>query len=325
MKKFFLLLLLLSITLLSCEKAFNIIYQQSGFIPRTPLVFPPNLDKRDPIDTIDNWFVKQQLKLSKVCMENSVKSRKKAIQRQQRLDAINWSEEIKKAILQKDELEISNPNKKISKYVSTVGNRVQNARSDIKYNGKFEFYVYKTKSPGFSFNAFALPGGHIFIHDKLVKKLDEAELAFILGHEISHVEWASFDKEILILFGDWSEFKDILSNIGNIAISLCQGPMDEVFIDYFGVILARTAGYDPTAATSLFLNTFNDGLTSNDFNILSSHPPSVVRATYAYYATNDKIKREKSWNHPFYYKGKRGKISAWNGKIPSYFKYFTKR
>src|SRR5690606_3960446 len=39
--------------------------------------------------------------------------------------------------------------------------------------------------PGF--NAFAAPGGYVFVTKGLVDRVDEAELAGILAHEISHV------------------------------------------------------------------------------------------------------------------------------------------
>jgi len=44
-------------------------------------------------------------------------------------------------------------------------------------------------------NAFALPGGFVFITDKLLEqKLSDGELAFLLGHEISHVQNNHFER-----------------------------------------------------------------------------------------------------------------------------------
>ena len=44
-------------------------------------------------------------------------------------------------------------------------------------------------------NAFALPGGFIFITDKLLElKLSDGELAFLLGHELSHVQNRHFER-----------------------------------------------------------------------------------------------------------------------------------
>ena len=44
-------------------------------------------------------------------------------------------------------------------------------------------------------NAFALPGGFIFITDKLLDlKLSDGELAFLLGHELSHVQQRHFER-----------------------------------------------------------------------------------------------------------------------------------
>ncbi len=48
----------------------------------------------------------------------------------------------------------------------------------------YDFYVIRSRDP----NAFAIPGGHIFITRGLLEKLNsEAELASVLGHEVGHV------------------------------------------------------------------------------------------------------------------------------------------
>ena len=44
-------------------------------------------------------------------------------------------------------------------------------------------------------NAFALPGGFVFITDKLLEQnLTDGELAFLIGHEISHVQNRHFER-----------------------------------------------------------------------------------------------------------------------------------
>lgn len=75
-------------------------------------------------------------------------------------------------------------NPKINDYVNTVGKSIAakvSKRPDIDYN----FYVLDTPE----INAFAVPGGFIFITKGALKVLsNEAELAGILSHEIAHVE-----------------------------------------------------------------------------------------------------------------------------------------
>jgi beta-barrel assembly-enhancing protease len=69
-------------------------------------------------------------------------------------------------------------------YVNRVGKRL--AASQEARNSGFPFTFEVVADP--TINAFALPGGHMFIHTGLLKALDnEAQLAGVMGHEMSHV------------------------------------------------------------------------------------------------------------------------------------------
>ncbi|UTW09552.1 M48 family metalloprotease [Pseudomonas benzenivorans] len=71
---------------------------------------------------------------------------------------------------------------KLQAYVQRVGERV--ARHSHRSQLNYRFTV--VDSP--DINAFALPGGYIYIHRGLLAYLNsEAELAAVLGHEVGHV------------------------------------------------------------------------------------------------------------------------------------------
>ncbi|NQD94203.1 M48 family metalloprotease, partial [Pseudomonas sp. CrR25] len=71
---------------------------------------------------------------------------------------------------------------KLQAYVQQVGERV--ARHSHRSQLEYRFTV--VDSP--EINAFALPGGYIYIHRGLLAYLSsEAELAAVLGHEVGHV------------------------------------------------------------------------------------------------------------------------------------------
>ena len=74
------------------------------------------------------------------------------------------------------------PDEALQAYVQQVGERV--ARYSHRSNLAYRFTV--VDSP--DINAFALPGGYIYIHRGLMAYLNsEAELAAVLGHEVGHV------------------------------------------------------------------------------------------------------------------------------------------
>jgi predicted Zn-dependent protease len=70
----------------------------------------------------------------------------------------------------------------LQRYIEALGQKLTRS----KHAGDFP-YSFKVVSDD-SINAFALPGGPMFIHTGLIRAADnEAQLAGVMGHEISHV------------------------------------------------------------------------------------------------------------------------------------------
>ncbi|MEE8399908.1 MAG: M48 family metalloprotease, partial [Desulfobacterales bacterium] len=89
------------------------------------------------------------------------------------------SEEFKEAVFSYFEV-INDP--LITDYVNRVGQRIMEKIPPQPFD--YHFYVIKESQ----YNAFAGPGGLIFIHSGLFIAMEsEEELAGILAHEISHV------------------------------------------------------------------------------------------------------------------------------------------
>ncbi|MFN7182123.1 MAG: M48 family metalloprotease [Planctomycetota bacterium] len=73
-------------------------------------------------------------------------------------------------------------NKEIEEYVNYVGQKL--ARVSHRPNFKYTFKVVNSKI----LNAFAIPGGYIYITKGLLAKLEkESQLAAVLGHEVAHI------------------------------------------------------------------------------------------------------------------------------------------
>jgi predicted Zn-dependent protease len=115
-------------------------------------------------------------------------------------------------------------------------------------------------------NAFTLPGGHVYVTSAMLKLTEsEAELAFVLAHELGHVaarhatREASRDRLIqlgtlpLTMLGGWSGFaaRELAQPVSK--LGLLKGERDfEAAADRLGVDYLDAAGYDPEAAIEVF-------------------------------------------------------------------------
>lgn len=143
-----------------------------------------------------------------------------------------------------------------SAYVREVGARVA-AQTNIAGGGS-AFRVTMLNSP--VMNAFAVPGGYLYVTRQLVALAnDEAELAFVLGHEAGHIaaRHSSERKRAGILSQILAVGLGAVtgsSQLGNLAGQLSQGVVlsysrkQELEADDLGVRYIAAAGYDPDAS-----------------------------------------------------------------------------
>jgi predicted Zn-dependent protease len=140
----------------------------------------------------------------------------------------------------------------LQRYVNTVGRWVamQSSRPDLPWH----FGVIESDD----INAFAAPGGYVFLTKGLYKRLNnEAELAGVLAHEIAHVSKKHhlelLKKSALIGSLAQSVSKEVKSGdqvvqnlIGNGAEMLARGLDKEAEFeaDRIGAVYAARSGYD---------------------------------------------------------------------------------
>ena len=78
-------------------------------------------------------------------------------------------------------------NAQATSYLQNMVNRIVQS-DDVKYRGQFPYQVTIINDAK-TVNAFATPGGYIYVYTGLIKMLDnEASMAGVLGHEIAHSE-----------------------------------------------------------------------------------------------------------------------------------------
>ena len=178
------------------------------------------------------------------------------------------------------------PDRTLQAYVDRVGERIVNnsTASDSPY--PYEFHLLRDRR---TINAFALPGGQVFITAALMDRLNsESQLAGVLSHEIAHVVarhgaehiakqqlGASIVNAIGIAAADGTERgrnAAILARAVSQMVNLKYGREDELESDRLGVQFMTQAGYNPKGIMELMviLDLARSGQTQPEF--FSTHP-----------------------------------------------------
>ncbi|MCB0194271.1 MAG: M48 family metalloprotease [Anaerolineae bacterium] len=185
------------------------------------------------------------------------------------------------------------PNREIQAIVDSVGDRLVDRSVVRQTNYKFEFTVLAENEV---INAFALPGGPIFITRALFDRLEtEDQLAGVLSHEIGHVVArhaaeqlakaqlteglagaaviAAYDPEDPQSGRQTAAISQIVGQI----VNMRYGRVDELESDQLGVRFMIEADYDPYAMIEVMeiLDESGPGLRPPEF--FSTHPNSSNR------------------------------------------------
>ncbi len=174
---------------------------------------------------------------------------------------------------------------KIRALLKKIGSRLSKCVAN-RYR-TFSFECVEQGKP----NAFALPGGFIFITRSLIElsKRDKDELAFVLSHEMAHVIRGHAMERIMSqsavsaaarvtparsVLGGW------LKRVGIQFLESAYSQDLETESDRLAVRLTKTARYDPNGAIRLLsrLAELNTDQQDSDLSAyLSSHPPHSNR------------------------------------------------
>lgn len=165
--------------------------------------------------------------------------------------------------------------------VKRVGRRLLAGKSLAESDYRYDFHLLTDAA---TVNAFALPGGQVFITRALYDKLgSDAELAAVLGHEVGHVVGrhgaARLAKQQLtqglagaagVATGDHSG-QQLALMIGNV-VNMKYGRGDELESDTLGVRFMAEAGYDPRAMIAVMKILAAEQKDGRSPEFFSTHP-----------------------------------------------------
>jgi beta-barrel assembly-enhancing protease len=170
----------------------------------------------------------------------------------------------------------------LNEYVTRVGKRLVSGREAQESGFPFTFEVVADPS----INAFALPGGPMFINTGLLRAVDnEAQLAGVMGHEMSHVilrhgtNQASKSRliELPAVLGSQMAGNSMMGRLAALGIGLGANSVllkfsrsAESQADLMGSHLMAEAGYNPMEMARFFEKLNAQG--SHGLQFLSDHP-----------------------------------------------------
>ncbi len=178
----------------------------------------------------------------------------------------------------------------LKNYVNTLGQYL------VQYSGRDDITFYFWVLESQVVNAYALPGGYIFVTSAAIKLMkNEAELAGVLAHEIAHVR----EKHVVnalnikgkesgatltqLSAGASDAFRVAFDQAAGAALSILQEDglqkSDEFEADEIGLLIMVQAGYEPSAYHQYLArldSTQSDALTE----VSKTHPSFAERVNH---------------------------------------------
>jgi predicted Zn-dependent protease len=170
------------------------------------------------------------------------------------------------------------PNDPREQEVKQIGQKLAAKLPQNPY--QFDFHLLNDNQ---TVNAFALPGGQVFITEALYDKLsNEAELAGVLGHEIGHVVHRHAAQQMA--HADWYNSIVMATGVGtgdNRAAAVAQyvtqlrslkySRGDELEADEWGLKIMADSGYDPRQMLEV-MQILKSVSGSSGSEMMSTHP-----------------------------------------------------
>ena len=153
------------------------------------------------------------------------------------------------------------------------------ASNDIEFRDLFAWEL-RIIGDDNTLNAFATPGGYIYVYTGLIKFLDSADdLAGVMGHEIAHADLRHSSNQLQqrfglsllsqIIFGEGgAQLANVATQIGSLAFSRD----DEAESDEYSVVYLADTDYACNGAAAFFQKLLDSNQSGGTPEFLSTHP-----------------------------------------------------
>lgn len=173
------------------------------------------------------------------------------------------------------------PDQRYQYSVDQIGKRLLQTDAIADTEWQFDFHLLADPN---TINAFALPGGQVFITAALYSRLEtEGQLAGVLGHEIGHVIarhgaqriakaelTEGLTGAVVVASGD-ARSAQVARMVGQM-VNMKYGREDELESDKLGVRFMVEAGYDPRAMIRVMEILRDAGGGGRQPEFFSTHP-----------------------------------------------------
>jgi len=172
-------------------------------------------------------------------------------------------------------------NEEVYRYIRGITSKILNS-GKVQHKNKFAWEVKIIDDPK-TLNAFATPGGYIYVYTGLIKFLDtEDQLAGVMGHEIAHSAMRHSTRQMTKAYGVTTLLSVITGKadpgmMEQIALSLVNlkfSRSHETESDEYSVVYLCNSGYDAAGAAGFFKKLEGS---SAPPEFLSTHPNSGNR------------------------------------------------
>ena len=172
-------------------------------------------------------------------------------------------------------------NEEAYQYIRNITAKILNT-GKVKNRDKFAWQVKLIDDPE-TLNAFATPGGYIYVYTGLIKFLDtEDQLAGVMGHEIAHAALRHSTRQMTQAYGIQTLLSVVtgkadpgtMEQIALSLVSLKFGRGHESESDEYSVVYLCNSGYNAAGAAGFFKKLEGS---SSPPEFMSTHPNPTNR------------------------------------------------